>query len=237
MKNIFYLPTFLILALSVALLLSAKAFAFEEPVFPNCINPQGLILASYDTGVHGIIGDYSIHTGKDTVYKVSDTTVMQCFCDEMNTNGIQTNWWNASDLTEEQVEYFEEKGWMYTTNGADWGLDQAPYLAKNTSFDCKECVTPSPIQSGSTMTPLPTITETEISTPSATPTPVPSLTAPSIAGESGTTQSAVSQPESHEAVLAASTLASTGNVAEIVLGMISGLISLSGGIILKRKRN
>ncbi len=32
---------------------------------------------------------------------------------------------------------YTQQGWIYTTNGAAWGLDNDPYLAQNISFSCK----------------------------------------------------------------------------------------------------
>ncbi len=106
------------------------------PSFPSCSNPEGSVVATYNSGVHGIPGDLTTHTGKDTVYNLSADTLTQCFCSE-NADGIQTNWWKVSSLDFDEVEYLQNLGWIYIPNGADWGLKEAPYMAFNQSFSCK----------------------------------------------------------------------------------------------------
>lgn len=239
MKNLlFYYPAIFVLALAAIILATSKASAYDVPSFPSCTNPDGLtITSSYPDGVHGIIGDYSVHTGSDTVYQVSDTTVMQCFCDQ-NHNGIQTNWWKVSDLSQDEISALENEGWTLASNGADWGLDQGPYLAKNTTYDCSACVTPTP-----TATPSAEVTPTPEATPSATPTLSPSLTPTPEAGSSGTVQ-AVSESSAAPApvavtsqpqVLAATTLAYTGNASEIIISFFAGLVSIASGMALKKR--
>lgn len=221
---IYYLPTFIVLAVAALLLCSSKVFAYESPSFPTCINPQGTVIAHYDTGLHAIAGDQTLHVGRDTVYQVTDTTVLQCFCDEQN-NGIQTNWWKiagntAAGISQEQVDWFLQNGWIYIPNGSDWGLDQGPYLAKNSTFNCAECVTPTP-----TPTPTPEVTVTPVAT--TTPEPGKTQSASASTSSSGSTQ----------AVMAATSvpaLAGTGSSAQIVLTFIGGLLSVSGSLLLKK---
>jgi LPXTG-motif cell wall-anchored protein len=62
---------------------------------------------------------------------------MQCFCSK-NGDGIQTNWWKVSSLSFEEVEYLKALGWVYIPNGSVWGLQEAPYMAYNTEYDCGE---------------------------------------------------------------------------------------------------
>jgi hypothetical protein len=120
-----------ILSLSIA----APVFAVSAPNFPLCTNPQGSLKVSYANGVHGIVGSTATYEGSDTVYDVSDTTAMQCFC-SVSGSGIQTNWWNAGSLSEEQIAQLKSEGWYYVANGGLWGLDSDPYMAQNLNYSC-----------------------------------------------------------------------------------------------------
>lgn len=115
---------------------SGQAFAYEVPNFTSCVNPQGSIKASYETGTHGIAGKTGAYEGKDVVYTISDQALTQCFC-AVDGSGIQTNWWKISNLSESEINVLKSEGWIYIPNGALWGLDNAPYLAKNSDFSCK----------------------------------------------------------------------------------------------------
>lgn len=110
-------------------------FASEIPVFPYCINPQGTIKASYDNGIHGIAGKTGTYEGKDVVYTLSENSLLQCFC-PADGKGIQTNWFKATGLSENEIAVLKSEGWIYIPNGALWGLDSAPYIAKNLDFSC-----------------------------------------------------------------------------------------------------
>lgn len=114
---------------------ASYALAVNVPSFPNCANPQGAVVSAYTDGEHGIVGDQSTHIGRDTVYKLSDDTVTQCFCSTSG-EGIQTNWWKASSLSQEQTDILKSQGWYYVPNGNLWGLDSAPYVAQNISSSC-----------------------------------------------------------------------------------------------------
>jgi len=109
----------------------------STPTFPSCNKPQGVIKVSYSEGVHGIPGDSKTYTGADTVYSLTNDTLTQCFCSD-DEKGIQTNWWKVSSLSSEEIDYLKNLGWVYIPNGANWGLSEAPYMAKNTTFSCKE---------------------------------------------------------------------------------------------------
>src|SRR4051812_18179039 len=111
MKTYLYsLPTFVAIILAV-FILANKTFAFDVTSLPTCLAPVGDVLAQFDSGVHGIVGDTSVHTGSDTVYQTGDGTYLQCYCDE-NGNGIQTNWIMASTLSEEDQAYLRSQGWI-----------------------------------------------------------------------------------------------------------------------------
>lgn len=131
MKN-----TIALLASIFYLLVSTTSvFAVSTPSFPACANPQGSLKVSYSEGVHGIVGSGATYTGKDTVYTLSDSTTTQCFCGA-DGNGIQTNWWKASSLTESEINILKADGWHYVPTGSLWGLAVDPYLAKNISYSC-----------------------------------------------------------------------------------------------------
>ncbi len=122
----------------VLILLSAyvpSANATTTPEFPACANPQGTVKVTYDSGTHGVAGDGATYTGKDTVYTISENTQTQCLC-TVNSQGIQTNWWKVSSLTQDEINVLISQGWILIPNGALWGLDSAPYLAKNSSYTC-----------------------------------------------------------------------------------------------------
>ncbi len=122
----------------VVLLLSAltpSASAVTIPQFPACANPQGSVTASYDSGTHGVAGDQTTYSGKDTVYTLSENTLTQCLC-PANGNGIQTNWWKATELSQEEKDVLVSQGWILIPDGSAWGLETGAYLAKNSSYTC-----------------------------------------------------------------------------------------------------
>jgi len=105
------------------------------PSFPSCVSPQGEVVASYDSGVHGIVGRSEEFRGKDVVYHLDDATLAQCFCDQSG-SGIQTNWWVADKLSSEEIVALNAQGWIYVPSGKPWGLEDKPYLAKNIDYSC-----------------------------------------------------------------------------------------------------
>jgi hypothetical protein len=111
------------------------AFALSLPSFPSCANPQGTTKVSYSEGTHGIVGSGLTYTGKDTVYTLTDDTLTQCFCGK-DGEGIQTNWWKASSLTQDEINILKTSGWVYIPAGNLWGLAEAPYVAQNISYSC-----------------------------------------------------------------------------------------------------
>lgn len=115
---------------------AASAHAAVVPKFPSCVNPQGNLKVNYPDGTHGIAGNTSTYTGSDSVYTLSENTLMQCFC-AADGSGIQTNWWKVSSLTQNEIDLLVNSGWTYIPNGALWGLDNATYLAQNSNFSCK----------------------------------------------------------------------------------------------------
>lgn len=108
----------------------------DAPNFPVCSSPQGSLIVSYDSGVHGIVGNQGQFNGSDKVYQVSENAVTQCFC-ATNGEGIQTNWWKVSSLSQDQIDQLTKEGWNYIPNGSAWGLQDSAYFAKNSSFSCQ----------------------------------------------------------------------------------------------------
>lgn len=120
----------------LSMLATRPAFAVTAPDFGSCLNPQGKAVASYDNGRHGIVGRTDEVEGSDYVYESGDNA-LQCFCPE-NGSGIQTNWYNASKLTQEDIDVMKKDGWAYFATGSSWGLKDVPYLAKNVDYTCKK---------------------------------------------------------------------------------------------------
>lgn len=110
-------------------------FAATPPAFPACINPQGEVIASYPSGSFGIVGKVGSFAGKDTVYRIGDGALTQCFC-PVDGNGIQTNWWKVSNLTTEEINEQVAQGWVLVPDGSAWGLEAVPYLALNIDYSC-----------------------------------------------------------------------------------------------------
>lgn len=130
MKGLLTFLTFcIILSLSVK-----PSFAVSTPV-STCLNPQGTIIANHPSGIHGIVGTNSTYEGKDTVYKVSDSQALQCFCPATGL-GIQTNWVKASQYSDSEIQILKNQGWVYVVTGAPWGLDDVAYVAQNVNFAC-----------------------------------------------------------------------------------------------------
>lgn len=126
---------YILIFLAISTNPKTTVYAVDTPTFPKCENPQGTLKVSYDSGTHGVPGNSNTFTGKDAVYNLTEDTLTQCLC-TINQDGIQTNWWKVSSLSLDQIEQLQKSGWIHIPNGADWGLDQAPYMAQNTDFDC-----------------------------------------------------------------------------------------------------
>lgn len=126
----------LLLGLLIFLSADTQAEGYTLPEFTSCINPQGNLKVSYDSGTHGIAGRTGIYQGKDSVYTISSNSLTQCFCADSGA-GIQTNWWKISGLTENEIDILKSQGWIYIPNGKLWGLEEGSYLAKNSDYSCK----------------------------------------------------------------------------------------------------
>lgn len=131
-RNLFAILGLIVIFLSAFV---GTANATTIPSFPACSNPQGTVRANYDSGTHGVAGDPSTYTGIDTVYTLDENTLTQCLCAD-NGSGIQTNWWNAGSLSQDEINVLISEGWILVPDGASWGLETGPYLAKNSNFSC-----------------------------------------------------------------------------------------------------
>jgi hypothetical protein len=109
--------------------------AQSVPTFPACPNPGGEVIASYDSGKHGVPGDTSEYDGSDKVFKLNDAQVVQCLCPTSG-SGIQTLWWKNPGLTVDEEAVIIKDGWIRIPNGSLWGLDDSVYFAKNSTFNC-----------------------------------------------------------------------------------------------------
>ena len=136
---------FFLISLAVTLLLANAwpANAVTTPTFPSCVNPQGTQKVSYSQGTHGVPGNTNTFTGSDSVYTLSSDTLTQCLCAD-NVNGVQTNWWKVSSLSQDEVNILISQGWISIPDGSAWGLESAPYLAQNSSFVCGSTGTGGP---------------------------------------------------------------------------------------------
>jgi len=130
MKNLI-----LVVLLFVFFAAAGKSHAATLPTFPSCLNPQGTIKSTYSNGTHGIVGSSNSYSGSDTVYNVLGNSVTQCFCGS-DGQGIQTNWFEVSGLTQGEIQDLKNDGWFEVPNGLAWGLADKPYLAKNSNYSC-----------------------------------------------------------------------------------------------------
>jgi|CXWL01.1.fsa_nt_gi hypothetical protein len=106
-----------------------------QPTFPSCLNPQGTLIVNYSEGTHGIVGESVSYSGSDQVYRVSDSTLTQCFC-SVDGDGIQTNWWKTGSLSQSQIDTLKNLGWYLIPDGSLWGLEKTTYMAKNENYSC-----------------------------------------------------------------------------------------------------
>lgn len=112
-----------------------NVLAVTTPDFPACTSPIGTLRVEHNQGTHGVAGSTAEYKGKDSVYNVNDTQVLQCLCTE-DGEGIQTNWWKVSSLNDSDIQTLKNQGWYYVENGDLWGLDNTQYMAKNSEYEC-----------------------------------------------------------------------------------------------------
>jgi hypothetical protein len=165
----------LVTVTTVTLFLSAATTAHANPIpeFGSCLNPQWSMTQQNHGSNHGVVG-IGTYNGTDTIY-ASNGNVVQCLCTELG-KGYQTNWLKATNYSSDQIDNLKSQGWIYVPYGDDWGLDKAPYLAKNSEYTCANC-TPTPTVSV-TPTVTPTTTAGPTSTPGPTATSVPATPTP-----------------------------------------------------------
>jgi hypothetical protein len=214
--------TLLLTSLAATLYMSAAAptYANGTPSFGSCVNPQWQE-TQVNTGSNHEVINVGSFSGTDTIYS-SNGNVLQCLCAD-NGEGYQTNWLNASGLSNGQIENLEAQGWMYVPYGSDWGLGNGPYLAQNSSYECTAC-TPTPTP---TVTPTPSVPVTPTPTQGPTATPAPGPTATPGPGATAT-------PVTQVGAASANNLAYTGNALAILGSLIAGAASLILGMVLRK---
>lgn len=134
-KFLVNLNLFLVVLIGILQGSTTSAYAITTPDFPFCSNPTGVKIVDYSNGTHGIVGETSDYNGSDAVYQITSDTLTQCFC-SIDGAGIQTNWWRISSLAQDEIDSLIKDGWNLVPNGALWGLQEAPYLAKNVEYSC-----------------------------------------------------------------------------------------------------
>lgn len=130
-RNIFFL---LLASLMFTYPIKVNAIS-TTPNFPSCLNPNGTVKVSYESGTHGVPGTSNSYAGKDTVYTLESGNYTQCLC-TVNGDGIQTNWWKTSSITEDEINSLKAGDWVYIPDGSLWGLEKSPYMAKNQTYSC-----------------------------------------------------------------------------------------------------
>lgn len=139
-KNVLKLSVLLGVITILFVCLASTTHAAALPNFFTCLNPQGDLKITTN-GTHGVPGTQQSYDGTDQIYTqtgqdtFSSSTVVQCLC-PTNGQGVQTNWWNASNLTDSEINVLEAQGWIYIPDGSAWGLNPTPYLAQNTHYAC-----------------------------------------------------------------------------------------------------
>lgn len=141
-----------LIAVSVSGVMNGVKAQTSEPSFPNCSTKtkgSGDWVTS-GSGFHHIPGQEATIEGSDDVYYLEGDNFVQCLCG-IDGNGVQTSWWNASQVDEEDISSYVSSGWYYE-QGQSWNLINHPYLAKNTNYSCgTPTATPTP---GPTSVPL-----------------------------------------------------------------------------------
>ncbi len=112
-----------------------KSLALTTPNFPSCVNPSGDLIVSYNSGIHGVPGRDVSYSGTDSVYSLDGGHVLQCLC-TVNGDGLQTNWWKISSVTEDELNTLKANGWFLIPDGSLWGLEKASYMAQNLDYAC-----------------------------------------------------------------------------------------------------
>lgn len=128
----------LLLGLVVSFSSASPVFAVENstpPAFPSCLNPQGTLRVSYDSGIHGVPGQSMTLAGSDRVYNITEDQNLQCFC-ATSGEGVSTSWWKTGQVSESDIEYLKSLGWVFVPDGSIWGLDPEIYFAKNNNYSC-----------------------------------------------------------------------------------------------------
>jgi hypothetical protein len=135
---------------------------------------------NYGLADYGVPGKGVIR-GVDKVLFFGDKQQLQCFCPQTGNIGTQSDWWNASKLSNEEIQTFKNQGWMYLLPGKDGNVYKIPYLVRNRDYQCKGTPTLTPVPTATptkipSVTPTFTVTPTYTHTPTATRIPTPTYT-------------------------------------------------------------
>ncbi len=130
------------LLLTAAVAQPAYASGSSTVNFGSCGNPQFGLSQENSGNSHGVV-NVGTFSGVDKVYK-SGSNALQCLCVDTG-KGYETKWLDASGLSESQIKDYKNDGWIFVATGASWGLNDSPYLAKNSEYSCKsnEVATPT----------------------------------------------------------------------------------------------
>jgi hypothetical protein len=201
---------------------ASPVFALLEtqvPNFPSCVSPTGTQVVNYASGIHGIVGESGEFVGSDVVYTVEDSNLTQCFC-ATSGQGIQTNWWKTGSLSPDQYQLLTKDGWVYVPSGAAWGLQDVPYLAKNSTYSCLN--TPS-TPSGSN----PGLSQAGAPVCDSAKPPTPALLSVARSGSTATIRWTAVTPATHYSIYYGTKpnnyiygVANTGNVTSFTIGSL-----------------
>ncbi len=118
------------------------SFAMNTLHRAECFNPGGQEIISFQDGWHAIVGSAQNMWGKDSVFDMGNNNFVQCFCplprnDERRTEGIQTDWLSAGNMSDAEIQQLLNSGWQLRHDGTSFGLPQNDFLVKNFSFSCR----------------------------------------------------------------------------------------------------
>lgn len=200
--------------------------------FPACPIAGGALKVHYDSGTHAIAGNLTLYTGSDSVFTLDEGNFVQCYCPQNMSEGIQTDWLDATSIDESTRLAMRATGWVYIADGSVWDLGQKPLLAYNQPFQCQ-----APQVGGISVTSTPTPTETPTPTLNPAPTDIPAQggsnptaapAQPSSISQDKRGGSSSDQPPIQE-ILSAKTLPATGSFIQTTLAL--GIIALGVGFL------
>ncbi len=143
---------YLVLSFLVGLLFFGAKSANAVVSFDHCckidcakLGKLPNIVACYESGTHGIVGENETHTGADFVKKLGHGVFFQFFCGTSPSEGLH----RVISIWTEKKQDKCPPGWILVPNAfPSWGDYLAPgadYCVKNIVLPCKEgCEKPCP---------------------------------------------------------------------------------------------